>query len=52
MLAPVPVVITVPGNVSESGPEEGNPESVTLPTGEVQVGDVIKATTGAEGIEG
>jgi hypothetical protein len=30
----------------------GKPESETLPTGKVQVGEVINPTTGAEGIEG
>jgi hypothetical protein len=53
MLAPDPVVITVPGyRIKVQLPVEGNPESVTLPVGTAHVGGDIVPTTGAAGING
>ena len=50
---PVPVLVTPPGfRVTVHVPEEGNPESATLPVDIAQVGCVIVPTTGGVGING
>ena len=53
MLVPVPVVVVPPGErVSVHVPEDGNPESTTLPVATEQVGCVMVPTVGAVGVAG
>ena len=53
VLVPVPVVVVPPGErVSVHVPEDGNPESTTLPVATEQVGCVMVPTVGAVGVAG
>ena len=53
VLAPVPVNVFPPGAlVIVQVPEEGRPDSVTLPVTELQAGCTISPTVGAEGTNG
>lgn len=53
MLVPVPVVVTPPGDrVRVQLPEDGSPESVTLPVGAAHDGWVTAPGTGGEGTTG
>ncbi len=52
-VSPVPVVVTVPGNlVKVHVPVDGNPPNTTLPDEMVHVGSVIAPITGGEGVTG
>jgi hypothetical protein len=52
-LVPEPVVVTPPGErVSVQDPEEGSPESVTLPVNAIHPGRTILPVTGAVGTGG
>jgi hypothetical protein len=53
VLVPLPVEDTVPGyRIIVHVPEEGKPDSTTLPDGNAQVGGEIVPTVGAGGING